>query len=116
MDFISEMEEALTEIGRLDSQLTILKIKREDLRAKLKKWMEINNLTSYDSFDSIRENFYRLSITSSIKRSCDFNMLQAAYPEAYDQCIKKTDSEVFSCRPVKTRKDRSSPTSPSENI
>lgn len=103
--YVNELKQKLVELGTIEDEYTKLKVKRDDLRDQVRKWLDINDRTEYETLDASGEQLWRMNVTPSSRSSVDHDLLKATVtPEQYDQIVTKNEFEVFKCQPVKSRK------------
>ncbi len=102
-----QMRDSLSKLKVIEDQLTILTSQKELLREQLKKWLEVNNLTEYDGFDSDNSQLWRLQTISSTRRSANFDYIETVLePLQLKEAIKYTESSTFRCTKVKVLKSK----------
>ena len=102
--YVNDMKTCLTLLGRVDRAITKLSVKKEEYRDNLRKWLLMNNLKEHESFDEKEEEFWRLNRSTQNRRKCDLEKLESEYPDAYAACVETSESEIFKCQTVKSRK------------
>ena len=114
--FTEDLKKALSELAVIDAELSKLTIKKDEIREKLQKWMSINSLSEYETFDSDEKNYFRLTITKTSRRNVNVDLLQAKIDfQIFNEVVSKTESSVFKCQIVKSKKGNSKKiTAPSE--
>lgn len=112
------LKEALSKLGEIEDELTRLNIQKDELRDQIKKWMEINNLTSYETTDSKETKLWRMTTSVISRRSINYDLLQEHLDdETYNIVVSNNESSVFKCQPVKSRKKKDSiPNAPKANV
>ncbi len=112
------LKEALTNLGKIEDELTKLNIQKDEIRDQIKKWMEINNLTEYESTDSENAKLWRLTKSTVSRRSVNYDLLQEHLDaDAYNIVVSQSESNVFKCQPVKSRKKKNNiPDAPASNV
>lgn len=116
--FTNDLKTALTELAVIEQELSKLSVKKDELREKLEKWMNINSLDNYETFDSNEKNYFRLTISRSSRRSVNIDLLQAKVDnEMFKSLVSITETKSFKCQIVKSRKKlNNTPSAPSEQF
>lgn len=104
LPFVDDLKLALTQLGDVQKSLAIKLRQKDILREKIKAWMQMNKLSNFEIIDN--DNFlWRLAITSSNRRSANFDYLESILtPQQYSEAVKTTASETFKCNTVKSGK------------
>lgn len=105
LTYVDDMRKCLSLLGKVERSLTKLKVKKEEYRNNLLKWLIINNLKDYETFDSIEEDYWRLASSIQKRKSCDLEKLQKEYPDAYNACVTYNEINTFKCQVVKSSKN-----------
>lgn len=107
--YLDALKLKLTEFGKVEDELSRLSVMKEELRDQVRKWLDINELTEYETLDGNDGRLWRLSVTQSSRNTVNVEALKAKVTEAeFNELVSKTEFEVFKCQLVKTRKKSSS--------
>lgn len=105
------MKKALSELAEIEIELekaNAFKLRKETLREQIKDWMKLNNLTEHEALTLDNSQLFRMSLSTTNRKNCNFDLLQATVsPQDYDAIVTKSEFETFKCQPVKSRKNKS---------
>lgn len=112
--YLDELRKNLITYGQIQDELTKLNYKKDELRSQLEKWLAINELDSYETFDANNEKLYRLSSTKQSRKTTNVELLQTLVDDdIFDQVVTIKEISVFKCQPV-TKRQSNKPSAPSE--
>lgn len=101
LPYLDDLKLTLVSLGEIDKELTIANRQREILRGKIKAWLTMNNLESFEIIDS-NKSLWRLSQSSMTRRSANCDVLKGILSEDdYNRVVSTTTSSTFKCQIVK---------------
>lgn len=112
------LKQALSSLGQIEKELTRLNIQKDELRDKIRKWMEINELKEHDSVDSNGDKLWRVTISVARRKSVNYDVLrEKVTPDDFDEIVSHGEYTTFKCQQVKSKKKSggSAPSAPKAN-
>jgi len=108
LNYVSDLKIALKNFGDIDEELTILKLKRDEIKENIKKWVKLNNIEQYETLDISEKNLWRLTLSTMTRKDINYTYLEEILtPEQLEIACKYVSYESFKCSKVKSRKKQS---------
>lgn len=105
LKFIENLKKALDELEEVTSKLDTLTLKKNDLRDKIRSWMEMHNLTEFESYNTAKDKLWGMSISKRYRKNINKNVLRTKVTEAeYDEIVTESEYVVFNCKSIKQSK------------
>jgi hypothetical protein len=93
--FEEQLKDELAELGALKEEVDTKKKLYEEKRNQVQKWMEINNLTSFELQDSKGEDWNIKFEPRRNRRVRDWKLIESALGENFDNFVNVFESSVF---------------------
>lgn len=105
--YTENLKAALTELGSIDKQLTRLKIKKDEIRQNCLDWLNINQLTEYEIYDSTETDYWRLQIIETSRSTLNKEtLINEIGSDVVDRHTETKETTMFKCQPVKNSKTK----------
>lgn len=102
--FLNDLQKNLVEYKAILQEEDRIAKAKERYRKKFKKWLTLNELKSYNPIDEEGQE-WKLSLGEFNKRSVNWDNLKEYLSEnQIEEVVKNTESEMFTCRPIKNNK------------
>ena len=92
-----ELREELTKFNEVKTELDEINGKYENIRNRLQKWMELNNLTTFNTKDNSGSDWNIGFEPRKTKKIKDYKLLEQALGEDYSELVETYESSVFKC-------------------
>ncbi len=93
--FEEQLKEELAELGALKEEVEATKRKYEEKRNQIQKWMEVNELSSFETKDNNEEEWSIKFEPRRNRRVRDHKLLKEALGDNYNEFINEFESSVF---------------------
>lgn len=108
LQFVNDLKITLKNYGDIDDELTILKIKKDDLRQNIETWMDMQGIIEYDSFDITGKTLWRISKSVSNRNVVNKEYLETILtPGQLQLAFNVSEVKTFKISKVKSKKRKS---------
>jgi hypothetical protein len=108
LQYVEELMNQLTELGKVEKQLTKAKQQKDIIREKVRNWLDMHNLDEYETFDSKGNELWRMTIKSTSRKSAKIDVLENLLSEElFNEAVSIVEYNVFKIQPVKNKKSKS---------
>lgn len=105
LNFIDSLKSALDRLETVTENIDKLTLEKDELRGKIRKWMDMHHLTEFESYNSTKTRLWQIEISKRKRQNVDKELLRANVPEdLYNQIITEAEFEFFQIKPVKKSK------------
>jgi len=100
-----ELKKNLVEYRKVLDQIDELNDKKEKMRAQLKQWLALNNITEY-SIEDVEGQAWKINFNHNTRRSvADWTELKIKLGSEFDHFVKINESTSFLVKKIKRVKD-----------
>jgi hypothetical protein len=108
LQFINDLKISLKNYGDLDDELTILKIKKDEIRNNIENWMNMHNILEYDSFDINGKTLWRMAKSTSTRSTVNKEYLESILtPGQLQLAFNSSEIKMFKISKVKSKRKQS---------
>lgn len=105
LKFVENLKSALDDLETVSSKMDALTLQKNDLRDKIKSWMEMHNLTEFESYNTNKTKLWGMSISSRKRKNIDKDKLRKHVTETiFDEIVTESEYTVFNCKSIKQSK------------
>jgi len=109
LNFIESLKAALDRLEIVNKQNDALTLEKEELRTKIRKWLDMHHLTDFESYNTDKSALWQMSISQRKKQTIDKDLLKSLVSEpVYKQIITETEYEVLTIKTAKHSKSSKS--------
>ena len=105
--YLEDFMKQLTAYSEIDEQINLLNYQKTELREKFEQWLNLNNITEIETFESTQKKLYKLSLSKQTRKKVDMDLLNTLVkPEIFDQVVSENEFQTFRIQPIKNKSKR----------
>jgi len=106
LNFIESFKTALDRLDIVQDEIDSRSLEKDELRAKIRKWMDMHKLADFESYNSDKSRLWRISISDRKRQNVDKKLLaETVTDEQYDEIVTTSEYETFTVKKVKHSKN-----------
>jgi len=105
LNFIESLKSALDRLETVEDDMDKLKLEKDELRAKIHKWMEMHGLTTFESYNTDKSRLWKIDVSQRKRVNVNKDILaQRVSKDDYEEIVTESEYEVFTCKKIKQSK------------
>lgn len=118
LNFIESLKQALDRLEIVNDKMDSLSLEKDELRAKIRKWMDLHGLEDFESLNSNKTKLWQMVIAARKRSNVDKAKLkELVTPKQYEEVVTESEYEVFTVKQIKqSKKASSAPSAPKGKV
>lgn len=114
LNFIESLKQALDRLEIVNDKMDSLSLEKDELRAKIRKWMDMHGLDNFESLNSNKTKLWSMIIAERKRQNVDKAKLkETVTPKQYEDIVTESEYEVFTVKQIKqSKKGSKAPSAP----